>query len=114
MSVELDPGLAHMVVDLQALGHRITSTVRTPEDNERVGGSPRSLHLTGRAFDVVPGDGWLDLVGDVIFAARRHKVPARILCETDHLHVDLHPVPGLSVEVPKRSRGNRYARIYES
>lgn len=31
----------------------LTSDARTPEENERVGGSPRSLHLQGRAVDFV-------------------------------------------------------------
>lgn len=110
MTVELDPGLARVVVDLRALGHRVTSAVRSPEDNARVGGSPHSLHLTGKAFDSVPGheSTWLQLISDIVISAKRHDVPVRILCETDHLHTDLHPVPGLSVEV-----GGSYMRIYE-
>lgn len=115
MTVELDTGLSRVARDLKALGHRITSTVRTPEDNERVGGSPGSLHLTGRAFDVVPaleGGTWLELIADVVWTAKKYEVPIRVLCESDHLHVDLHAVPGLSVEVPPRDRGKPYARIY--
>lgn len=114
MTVELDTGLSRVARDLKALGHRITSTVRTPEDNVRVGGSPGSLHLSGRAFDSVPGveSTWLELIADTVYSAKRHGVPVRLLLETDHVHTDLHPVPGLSVEVPPRDRGKPYARIY--
>lgn len=114
MTVELDEGLARIVRELRALGYTVTSTVRTIEDNARVGGSDTSLHLSGQAFDVIPRDDgdWLLLMADVVVSARRHAAPVRILCETDHLHVDLHPYPGLSVEVPRRLRGRQYARIY--
>jgi hypothetical protein len=35
-----------------ALGARVTSAKRTPDENEHVGGSPTSAHLRGDAIDI--------------------------------------------------------------
>jgi uncharacterized protein YcbK (DUF882 family) len=35
----------------------VTSSYRSPEDNRRVGGSPGSMHLKGRAVDIRVSDG---------------------------------------------------------
>jgi uncharacterized protein YcbK (DUF882 family) len=39
------------------VGFTITSSYRSPEHNRRVGGSPRSMHLKGRAVDIRVSDG---------------------------------------------------------
>lgn len=38
--------------ELSGIPFRITSSFRTPEKNRRVGGSPGSMHLKGRAVDI--------------------------------------------------------------
>lgn len=38
--------------ELSGVPFRITSSFRTPEKNRRVGGSPGSMHLKGRAVDI--------------------------------------------------------------
>ena len=42
---------------LAGVPFHITSSYRTPEKNRRVGGSPGSMHLKGRAVDVLCTDG---------------------------------------------------------
>jgi hypothetical protein len=39
-------------------GVRVTSGLRSPAENARVGGAPNSDHLSGNALDLVPTEGW--------------------------------------------------------
>jgi uncharacterized protein YcbK (DUF882 family) len=61
----------------------VTSWWRSPSENARVGGVPRSLHLRALAIDFVPRGSRLG----AITAFRR--VGLRVLDEGDHLHVSL-------------------------
>lgn len=69
---------------------RITSGRRTPAHNARVGGSPRSYHLRGRAVDVVVPR---RQVGPLIAFAWAYRVnatctgPEEVLDEGDHVHL---------------------------
>lgn len=60
----------------------VTSWWRSPADNARVGGAPRSLHLSGLAIDVVPHD-WI--AAEQAF----RRAGLRVLNEGDHLHVSV-------------------------
>lgn len=74
-------------------GHRdvrVTSARRSPERNRAVGGVPGSLHLQGRAIDVVGPRGTLEHL------ARAARAPSErspgggaveVLMESDHLHI---------------------------
>jgi hypothetical protein len=68
-------------------GARVTSGLRTPEDNARVDGVPNSQHLSGTALDLVPPPG----VGMGEFAQQlRATVPpgTEIIPEGDHVHIE--------------------------
>lgn len=101
------------VRDLYGAPIVVTSDARTAEDNERVGGSPTSWHLRGRAFDLrypaderlawrlvdaicVMGDAWrgrgvtieLELVYSardkhVHLAVKRDGSPSRLIVAAD-------------------------------
>lgn len=63
----------------------VSSWIRTPERNKRVGGHPQSQHLTGTACDLVT-----DQVEDkqpLIEAATKLGLVA--LDEGDHIHIQL-------------------------
>lgn len=80
----LFPFVETLVCLVEQLGEPVvvTSWYRTPEDNQRVGGNPESLHLQGLAVDLRLGDGatnvaamWLDAGLDAVQ-------------ETDHWHLE--------------------------
>ncbi len=56
---------------------RVTSGLRCPALNERVGGRPTSRHLFGLAVDVVPADGLEPMAGlfVLVHAMRRGELP---------------------------------------
>lgn len=111
MTVELDQRLVRIRMRMEALGHRITSTVRTLEDNARVGGAPTSLHLTGKAMDISFGGHALETLTDLLNVFRAEGVAPRVLWEDDHFHVDLDPRGGLVVEVVESKRNERWVRL---
>ena len=82
----ISPYLDGLLMDLRLSGggFLITSGVRCPQHNAKVGGVPRSKHLKGFAVDVVPED-------------RKQCVAAAltlglgVLDEPDHLHLYLKP-----------------------
>lgn len=71
-------------------GLHLTSGRRTPAGNRRVGGSPRSWHLRGRAADFA---GTRDQIREGARQARVLRLgasctgPEEVLDEGDHLHV---------------------------
>ncbi|QLC23494.1 hypothetical protein HFP51_09865 [Parasphingopyxis sp. CP4] len=64
----------------------VTSTVRTPEHNRRVGGVPNSHHLSGRAIDIArrPGVRYSEI--DTAFRQRGFDL-IESLDEGDHSHI---------------------------
>ena len=65
-------------------GCSVTSWIRTPKRNKRVGGVPHSKHLSGLAVDLVPDSrDWKPIIH--AFRIRGLKV----LVENDHLHVQV-------------------------
>lgn len=57
--VEPDPNLVEMLDharDMAGVPFEITSGLRTQAENERIGGSPLSAHLTGHAVDIAVSD----------------------------------------------------------
>lgn len=84
-TVRLTPGTAAQV-HAWLHGHqgvRITSGYRSPETNRRVGGSPNSYHLRGRAVDVVAGP---ELLKHLRQTAKKYGA-VEVILESDHLHV---------------------------
>ena len=108
---QLDPRLAKVQMRLEALGHRITSTVRTPAENAADGGTPTSLHLTGHAIDVSFSGHALETLTDLLDVIRQEGRALRILWEVDHFHVDTDPRGGLVIEVPMSKRNDRWVRM---
>lgn len=49
---QLSPGGQVLFIVARAFGARVTSAKRTPDENEKAGGSPSSAHLKGDAVDV--------------------------------------------------------------
>ncbi len=50
----MDPGFMERLIGIRRIFNKpmpITSSFRTPEVNESIGGSPNSTHLLGRAID---------------------------------------------------------------
>lgn len=68
------------------LGYNVTSGRRTPKGNKAVGGVPNSHHLSGRAFDYLPGDGenWEQAVA----RGRRDYPGAEVFRHGNHVHVE--------------------------
>jgi hypothetical protein len=86
---------------------RVTSTVRSPEHNRRVGGVPNSWHLLGRAMDIARARGvshWQ------IAAALRQAGYTLIesLDEGDHSHFAFATRPG---EVRPHNRTDQLAEL---
>jgi hypothetical protein len=80
---------AALAAPLTALGAKMTSGTRTPEHNAEVGGVPNSRHLTGDAADLVPPPGMtLAQLGE---EARRRLPGAKVIVESDHVHVQVAP-----------------------
>lgn len=68
---------------------RVTSTDRTPAQNRRVGGVEGSLHLAGKAADVVPEAWWNDPRAYTPIADFCVRLGAsRALVEDDHVHLE--------------------------
>lgn len=67
------------------LGANWTSGRRTPEGNRLVGGVANSRHLTGDAADFTPARG--QTMGGLAAALRQLHPGARIINESDHVHV---------------------------
>lgn len=83
---------------------RITSGYRTPEENVRVGGSPNSLHLKGRAcdfvIDITPQEALiipsLIPVGEfILYVSPDHK-------KITHIHYALPSVSNKQIIVDKK------------
>lgn len=67
-------------------GEKVTSTLRSPAHNKRVGGVSNSYHLSGRARDSVPPPG-------MSMAAYHAKLKALnpdkdVINEGDHIHME--------------------------
>ena len=62
----------------------VTSWIRTPKRNAKVGGAPGSRHLLGMACDLVPDD---PLEKPAIIAAAR-RVGLDAIDEGDHIHIE--------------------------
>jgi len=70
---------------------QVTSWYRTPSENQRVGGAPRSQHLVGVAFDVVP-----------VVARNAEALRAagfQVINEGDHLHAQPWPAGAVSADL---------------
>lgn len=75
--------------DLAGVPFKITSSYRSPEKNRRVGGSPGSMHLKGRAVDIVCPDSAHRFA--VVKAAVNLGMTVGIM--RDALHLDNRPEP---------------------
>ena len=67
-------------------GATLTSWYRSPADNQRVGGEPRSQHLLGLAADIV--------FPTIVKASAMRSLRAQgltVLDEGDHVHVQAYP-----------------------
>ena len=62
----------------------VTSTIRTPDRNQRVGGVPNSRHLSGNAIDLTPEPGETTAQ----LAARLKRRGLEAIDEGDHVHVE--------------------------
>lgn len=86
---------------------RVTSTIRSPEHNRRVGGVRNSWHLSGRAMDIARAPG----VSHAMIAAelrRRGFHLMESLDEGDHSHFAFSDGP---VRLAPRSRSEQLAEI---
>lgn len=64
----------------------VTSWIRTPRRNQRVGGVTDSLHLSGLAMDIV-----LDRQADRRhFCLRAKRLGLRVIIYDSHLHVQVN------------------------
>jgi hypothetical protein len=63
----------------------VTSWWRTKTRNERVGGHPKSKHLTGWGVDLVPDDHRWEKKHDIVKDA--HTLGLWAVAEEDHVHV---------------------------
>jgi endonuclease YncB( thermonuclease family) len=98
---EVDP-----LATVQASGARITSGVRSPEHNRRVGGVPNSDHLRGDGLDLTPGPGqsWDDLrsMANELARTKGGKVIDESRTRKPHIHISL---PGSGVGLPPPPAG---------
>lgn len=91
--VEIEPGgapqggagISGPLAELEQSGVRVSSNVRTPERNAKVGGAPNSRHMSGEAVDLVPPQGMT--MAQLAQEAQRRFPGARIINEGDHVHV---------------------------
>lgn len=78
------------IASLTAMGARVTSGVRTPEHNAKVGGQPNSYHLASRggvARDLVPPPGMS--MGQFEQAVKERLPPGwEAINEGDHIHIE--------------------------
>lgn len=81
---KLDPEFYAQVKDIIDR-YVVTSGYRDPIHNIRVGGSPRSMHLEGRAIDVLHRD-WQELY-DIVKNAILADVNTIIIYK-NHVHLD--------------------------
>lgn len=89
----LSPHAASHLAALEAVvGElQVTSGRRSPERNKAVGGVEDSLHLVGRAVDVVPSNGLQAFA--VMLHAPAQRITARctgpeeVIDEGDHIHL---------------------------
>lgn len=79
-------GIAAPLRDLEAMGVRVTSDVRTTERNRQVGGVPNSRHMSGEALDLVPPQGMT--MAQLAQETKRRFPQARVINEGDHVHVE--------------------------
>lgn len=82
--------LARLVHFFEFYGYPITvtSTDRTAAHNQEVGGVAASLHLVGRAADVIPA-GWNQPGAfEVIAYVAKYAGCSRALVESDHVHLE--------------------------
>jgi len=77
--------------DLIEAGAKITSGMRTPEDNVRVGGVTNSLHMQDKARDLVPPEGMT--MAQLAEQVRQRMPHADVIDEGDHVHVELDGKP---------------------
>lgn len=75
-----------------------TSWWRSPQENARVGGDPRSQHLLGLALDIVPADTTLSSLASALraYASDALGTPFVVVLESDHVHVQRFPAGALS------------------
>lgn len=80
----------------QECDFEVTSDWRGPEKNERIGGSPRSWHMQGRAVDLIRGAwttreqwGLMASIWNVYFSDT--TLPLEIRAAKDHIHVAVLP-----------------------
>lgn len=67
----------------------VTSTDRTAAHNEAVGGAASSLHLVGRAADVVPVNFWnRPEYYPFVAQAARQLGASQAIVEADHVHLE--------------------------
>lgn len=75
-----------------------TSWWRSPQENIRVGGDPRSQHLLGLALDIVPSDTTLSNLASAFknYASDVLDTPFVAVLESDHVHVQRFPAGALA------------------
>ena len=89
--VEPDSDLVEMLDDARSVAgvpFKITSAIRTQEENDRIGGSPLSAHLTGHAVDIRVSDSSarFNILNGLISVGFR-----RIGVYDGHIHADNSP-----------------------
>lgn len=86
------PGSSATLVSLRAAAAlglrwgRVTSTYRSPEHNRRVGGVPRSFHLSGRAIDIARRPGVSHGAVEAAYRNAGYHI-LESLDEGDHSHI---------------------------